>query len=233
MDALTHFQSSPACAEFLGNLPGDDDSGVSIVSGSELRHLNLDDASSSSRPAPSRFLTFKYAVDAPTTDIEECRVTLTSYLVRGKVDSMFSMYWDTFDPVFRNFVPHGSEFLRRSNMFSFIYLSVWFLVLAEDHLMEERFGKLDQAQQDSQGRTILCQFFLWPRKNGATPEREEASAADPLARESWSEAIARVMPPATAWEQERWDIRALPPIPEPYLDLEDDEYEEDEQESTT
>lgn len=50
---------------------------------------------------------------------------------------------------------------------------MWFWVLAEDHWVEERFGKLEQTQEDpqDQGRTIFCHFHLRPPsfKFGATP----------------------------------------------------------------
>ncbi|KAK4153828.1 hypothetical protein C8A00DRAFT_33440 [Chaetomidium leptoderma] len=230
LDDLKNFQSSPACADFLRNLPEDDNPRVSIESGSALRHLTLDDASSSSPPAPSRFLTFKHATEAVTSEVEG-RVTLTTFLVPRKVDDVSGMCNDNFKSVFGNFVPRGSEFITWHRDFWFKFPAVWFWVLAEDHWVEDKFGKLGQTQEDNQGRTLFCHFHLWPRRFGATPEHEEASAADPQARESWNQAIAQVMPPATAWEQERWDIRAVPRFyaPEPELDPEELEYDQEQQ----
>ncbi|KAK2040790.1 hypothetical protein LZ31DRAFT_33871 [Colletotrichum somersetense] len=63
---------------------------------------------------------------------------------------------------------------------------------------------------DGQGRMIISGFHLWPWRRGATPEMEAASAADPEAREAWDRVIAQGMPPATAWVQERWEIRFMP-----------------------
>ncbi|WYZ39454.1 hypothetical protein EsH8_III_001368 [Colletotrichum jinshuiense] len=97
-------------------------------------------------------------------------------------------------------------------------MAVWFWAFTEDYWVESKFGKLDQTQENNEGRTLFFHFHLWPNRLGVTPEHEEASAADSQARESWNEAIAKVMPPAVAWEQERWDIREVlrfyPPEPE-------------------
>jgi hypothetical protein len=220
LDDLKNFQSSPACAEFLRNLPEDDNSGVSIESGSALRHLSLDDASSS-----SRFLTLKHPDNVPTFAVEG-RVTLTTFSVPRKVDDVYGMWRDNFKSVFRvsNFVPGR--------------IAVWFFVLAEDHWVDEKFGKLEQTQQDNQGgRTIFCHFHLWRRPGKFDRVRgyeeasavEETSAADPQARESWKQAKAQVMPPAAACEQERWDIREVPRFypPEPEGDPEDIAWEQE------
>lgn len=85
--------------------------------------------------------------------------------------------------------------------------------------MEKTFGKLEQKTQedDSQDRTIFCRLQLWSSKYCRTPEDEAASVADP-------QATAQVMPPATAWAQERWDIQKVPRFfpPEPEFDPEED-----------
>ena len=103
---------------------------------------------------------------------------------------------------------------------------VWFWVLMDDHWIEKKFGKLEQTQTQTQtqrqlqtetetetetqeenyGRTIFCHFSVW-RNAGAQPGDEEAIAADPHA---WDRELAEVMPPVTAWERERWDIREIP-----------------------
>ncbi|GJC90777.1 hypothetical protein ColLi_13615 [Colletotrichum liriopes] len=230
LDDVKNFQSSPACAEFLRNLPEYDDSQVFIESRSALRRLTLEEASVSLPPAPSRFLTLKHVTEAVTSKVEG-RVTFTTFLVPRKVDDVGGMWNDHFKSVFGTFIPRGSEFITWHRDFRFKFSAVWFWVLTEDHWVGKRFGKLEQTQEDDQGRTIFCHFHLWPRRLGATPEREEASAADPQARESWNQAIAQVMPPATAWEQERWDIREVPRFypPEPELDPKELEYEQEQQ----
>lgn len=135
-----------------------------MESGSVLTHLTLDDASSSSPPAASRFLTFKYATEAVTSKVEG-RVTFTTFLVPHKVDDVCRMYNNNFKSVFGNFVPRGSESITWHRDFWFKFSAVWF----------------------------------------------------------W------VMPPATAWDQERWDIREVPRFypPEPELDPEEPEYEQE------
>jgi hypothetical protein len=105
-------------------------------------------------------------------------------------------------------------------------MTTWFWALAEDGWVESKFGNSERTQEDMQGRSVLCEFHLWPRRYGVTPEHEEASAADPQARESWKEAVAKVMPPVTAWVQERWDILKVPYLEPPEeIDPEEIEYE--------
>lgn len=43
----------------------------------------------------------------------------------------------------------------------------------------------------------------------AAPELEEVSAKESLARRSWVRVMTRAMPPVTAWQHERWDIRVI------------------------
>ncbi|KAF6794994.1 hypothetical protein CMUS01_15970, partial [Colletotrichum musicola] len=236
LDDLKNFQSSPACAEFLRNLPEHDDSEASIESGSALSHLTVDDAPSPSPPAASRFLTFKHALEGVPTREVEGRVTLTAFMVPGKVENVALMWHDHFKGPFETFLPRGSAFMAHASGFRYSWASVWFWLLTEDRWVEKTFGKLQQQQQtqgdESHDRTIFCRFQLWPSKYGATPEHEAASAADPQARESWARAAARVMPPATAWAQERWDIRGVPRFypPEPEFDPEEDpEYAREQQ----
>ncbi|KAI1112061.1 hypothetical protein F5Y14DRAFT_423017 [Nemania sp. NC0429] len=221
LDDLNNFQSSAACADFLRSLPEHDDSQVSFESGlaeSALGNLTLDDAS-----PPSRFLTLKHVTEAITSPVAG-RVTLTAFLIPSKVDSIWKMWDEDFEPVFRSFIPRDSQlrnqFIRTRNGSKPI--AVWFGALAEDRWVERKFGKPEQTQDGDQGRTIFCDFHLWSPDYGASPEHEEASATDPQARESWAQAIARVMPPATAWTQERWDIQEVPRFypPEPEWDPE-------------
>ncbi|KAK4246120.1 hypothetical protein C7999DRAFT_33517 [Corynascus novoguineensis] len=105
LDDLNNFMSSPACAEFLRNLPEKDSSGAPIESGSALRHLTLDNASSS-----SRFLILKHAVEAPKSEVED-RVTLTAFSVPGKGDEAWGNWRQSLKSAFSSFVPRGSEFL--------------------------------------------------------------------------------------------------------------------------
>lgn len=146
---------------------------------------------------------------------------LTAFLVPRKVDSVFTMWKDKFESVFAGFIPRGYESIRWHPKSEFRFAAVWVWVLSEDGWVEKKFGKLEQTQDDDQDRTIICNFHLWSHRFGATPEMEEASAADPQSRESWNRVVAQVMPPATSWVQERWDIQDVPRPPEPELDPEE------------
>jgi hypothetical protein len=229
---LTNFQSSPDCIEFLRNLPEDaaDSPQASIESVSQLKHLTLG-GDSSGPPEPSRFLVLNHATEAATPEAWGL-VTLTTFLVPHQVDDKFEMWEDKFRKPFSVFAPRGSEFVTGRRNFRHMSSYVWYWVRGEDRWMEERFGKPEQqVQQDNQGRTIFCHFFLWspyhatPEEHEAAAEGEKALAADPEARESWNGAIARVMPPATAWVQERWNIEEVPRVYPPEPDIEDLEYE--------
>ncbi|KAF9873209.1 hypothetical protein CkaCkLH20_09372 [Colletotrichum karsti] len=226
LDDLKNFQSSPACAEFLRNLPESKDPRVSVESGQALGHLSFEDASAQPSPASSRFLTLKHIKEEVTSNVEG-RVTFTAFSIPQKIDDVRGMWNDKFSSAFGTFVPRGSEFMKSHRYFRHHLSAVWFWVLEEDNWVANKFGNSDQTQGHSHGRTVFCQFYVWRRRLDVTPEHEEASAADPQARESWEQAIAQVMPPATAWEQERWDIRGVPRFfpPEPDVDPEYPEYE--------
>ncbi|GAW12856.1 hypothetical protein ANO14919_022270 [Xylariales sp. No.14919] len=202
LDDLKNFQSSSACVEFLQGLPENDNMQAPIVSG-------LGNESSASAP-PSRFLTLEHVNHYPTAGLEG-RVTITAFLIPHKDESMKRVWYKQVSDVFRGFLPRGSEFIRSHRHFRWQYLTVWFWVRTEDHWVEKTLGKLENNNQDDEnGRTVICEFRLWPRSYNVTPEHEESSAKDPLARESWAQALANVMPPVTAWEQERWDIQGIP-----------------------
>ncbi|KAH6856898.1 hypothetical protein B0I37DRAFT_318739 [Chaetomium sp. MPI-CAGE-AT-0009] len=238
LDALKNFLSSPACAEFLHNLPehNGDNPGNSVESGSTLSQLTLEDASYSSPPASSRFLVLKHATEAATPEAQDL-VTFTTFLVPHQVDDKYGMWKNTFERALCTFAPRGAEFVT-ARYFWQKGTHVWYWALAEDRWVEDKFGKPEQQQQageDNQSRTLFCHFFLWSPKFGPPEEYEKAaqgeaaSAADPQARESWNQVIAKVMPPATAWVQERWNMRELPRFdsPEPEFDPEDPEYEKE------
>ncbi|KAK4173149.1 hypothetical protein QBC36DRAFT_336371 [Triangularia setosa] len=211
------FQSSPACAEFLQNLPESNNLQASIEnSSSTLSSMTIEDASSSSPPAPasSRFLILEESTHIPHADVEG-RVTLNAFLVPRKTDddSTRSAY-DSLREELCRFQPSGSEFIEGHDLWWETNITTWFWVLAEDNWVQSKFGKLEQALEDDS--RVICEFHLWPRKYGATPEHEAASAADPQARESWREAVAKVMPPVTSWVQERWDVLEVPRYEPPY-----------------
>jgi hypothetical protein len=125
-------------------------------------------------------------------------VTFTTLLVPGKVEER-TIWKDTLTSF-----ETPSEYGTRQS-------EVWFWVLMEDHSVEDKFGKLEQTQiqtqEENQGRTIFCHLCVW-KNTTAIPGDEEALAADP---QPWKEMLAEVVPPVTAWQQERWDIREVPP----------------------
>jgi hypothetical protein len=192
--------------------------------------MTLSEASSSSSTMSPRFLLLNPINDILRPDVED-RVTFTAFLVPGKVDSPLGLWRDHFKKPFHSFMPPGYEALTFSGRTRDTFSATWFHVLSEDSWVEKKFGKLEEQtahEHDGEGgRTIVCQFHLWPRRWGGTPEKEAASVADPEGRERWNQVIARVMPPATAWVQERWDIhRILRCNPHPVEPpLEDPEFE--------
>ncbi|KAM3499980.1 hypothetical protein MY10362_006806 [Beauveria mimosiformis] len=170
---FNNFESSPACVDFLRNLPESDMAAAVEDSSSRLGHLNLDHGSAShpTSPEKSRFRLYKHSTRAATRELEGL-VTLTAFSVPAKIDD------------------NDSTFLE---LLSFI--CIWLWVLEEDSWVEEKFGTLPQPQPEG---------YAEPHKE------EQASAADPQARESWERRAALVMPPATACVQERWDMRQVP-----------------------
>ncbi|KAJ2965770.1 hypothetical protein NQ176_g10458 [Zarea fungicola] len=86
---------------------------------------------------------------------------------------------------------------------------------AEPHLQQEE--EQQQAQRSETGRAIFCHVFNWNECFDGSNEVEALAAEDAEAKETWEQAAARIMPPATAWVQERWDIRVVPLFEEPEL----------------
>ncbi|XXH02494.1 hypothetical protein Hte_008870 [Hypoxylon texense] len=131
-----HWQknSSPACAEFLQNLPENNGLQVSIESGSALRYLALGNdsssSSSSSSPSSSRFLTLKHVNETPTSDVEG-RATFTAFLIPRKDDSERRRWYEKVRDVFGHFLP----LVRTNSLYGWPSLTVWFWVLVEDDWM--------------------------------------------------------------------------------------------------
>lgn len=173
---------------------------------------------SSSPPAPSRFLALRHTEGYPTADLHNCgRLTITAFSVPQKSDySQMWTWYKSIREVFKFFLPRCSESIQWPLGFCWQYMTVWFWVANEDGWVERTFGKMGE-----EGRTVICEFRLWPKENGFTPELEDAAAKDPVARASWDQAVAKVMPPVMAWKQERWDVRTVPGFP-PDEDLEEE-----------
>ncbi|KAI0205633.1 hypothetical protein F4808DRAFT_409744 [Astrocystis sublimbata] len=218
LEDLKNFQLSPVCIEFLQNLPEHDPAQAPIEPGSALRHLTLDDASSSS----SRFLTLKHVHESPTADVEG-RVTLTAFSMPAADKSTERGWQEKVRDAFR-FFPRGSESIRLHRNFRWQHYTIWFMVTGEDGWARDKFASVEGESKQEQDRAILCEFRLWPSRMDVTPELEEALAKDPQAKATWEEAAATVMPPVTAWEQERWDIWKIPRF-EPPMEIDPEEHE--------
>jgi hypothetical protein len=63
-----------------------------------------------------------------------------------------------FERIFAGFIPRGYEFITWHPKFMFRFATVWLWVLSEGSWVEKKFGRLEQTQDDDQGRTIICHF---------------------------------------------------------------------------
>ncbi|VBB82072.1 Putative protein of unknown function [Podospora comata] len=223
LEHLKQFWSSPACAAFLQNLPENGHSSQLSRDGSssEQSSSSVENALSSSSPA-SRFLTLRESTQRPKSDVEG-RVTFNAFLVPHKQghETTWNAYHALRDELC-SFQPRGFEFIAGTGLHWEWYMNTWFFALEEDQWVQNKFGKSEQTDENTDGRTVICEFHLWPQEYGATPEHEEASASDPEATASWNEAVAKVMPPVTAWVQERWDVLPLPYYEPPYEPTEEE-----------
>ncbi|EHK16217.1 uncharacterized protein TRIVIDRAFT_206860 [Trichoderma virens Gv29-8] len=224
-DALKDSQDSSACAELLQGLPEDD-----VVSGALLQRLSLSsgDNMNSTKSSPvSLFPSLHWFPQEwfqreEFEDRLEGRVMLTAFLVP---------YMDVPDRLelrcsvsraFEGFMPAGSDDLRppppptresfpwnvRPGLAVFRPEPsgwVWAWTDTGDSDLWHP-GQQGTAAETESGQMVVCMFRQWDGYYGATPERGEASAKDPLAKESWARAVANAMPPIAAWEHERWDI---------------------------
>ena len=139
------------------------------------------------------------------------RITLTALAMPYTGDPAPESWRTAVYSALSDFVPKGCEDLREQWPPTRMHFwTAWAWVDGNIWQPERRVATAEGEGDQS----ILCQFRRWNGYSGATPEREEASAVSALARESWAERVATVMPPVTAWEQERWDIRLAPMAPE-------------------
>ncbi|KAI0837651.1 hypothetical protein F5Y06DRAFT_70979 [Hypoxylon sp. FL0890] len=223
VEFLKNFQNSPACEEFLQSLP-ENDMQASLVSGALLRGLSLSDADDASLlSARSRFLSFGWKMGFGSFNWDlQGRITLTAFALPYTACPIPEPWRDAVYGTFSNFLPTGCEELRSWRRVKIEYWSQWAWVDSGLSQLEQQAA----AAGNKSYRTVLCQFRRWNGSGGATRELEEASAKSPLARESWAREVAKVMPPVTAWEQQRWDIQS-PPAREEEEEGMDCECEED------
>ncbi|KAL6824641.1 hypothetical protein J3E69DRAFT_337169 [Trichoderma sp. SZMC 28015] len=238
-EALRNFQDSPACAEFLKDLP---DSGV--LSGGLFQRLSLNDADNMSTtvsPTASRFPSLHWHhSDRKELEVEG-RVTLTAFLVPYTGGPDLEQIRFSIVRAFKGFVPADCEDLRPPpplsrdsipfggqwpGLVAFLPKPdglVWAWTDTGDNEQWQPPGQSVAAEENGSGQMVVCQFRLWNGLYGATRQREEASAKNPLARESWETVVSNVIPPVTAWEQERWDIQVAPSYLSPLIDEEEEE----------
>ncbi|KFX91065.1 hypothetical protein V490_06098 [Pseudogymnoascus sp. VKM F-3557] len=196
-DALKRFRQSPNCEEFLQCLP-DKDVHDSIESGAVLRDMSLGDVEdgSSLSPTPSRFLSFAWVSGYGFEENLEGRVTFSVFVIPYTDDSIPESSLRTLSPSMQ------MHFWKQ-----------WAMVDNEDAVADSdhwQLGKRMATTENEGGRMVICEFRQWNGYSGATLEREEATANSPLTRESWAQMLAKMMPPITAWEKERWDIQLVP-----------------------
>ncbi|KAI1113196.1 hypothetical protein F5Y14DRAFT_418624 [Nemania sp. NC0429] len=111
------------------------------------------------------------------------RVTFTALMIPHEDLAMFSWWFSAVHLAFGIFVPRGCEVITSRHPFPRIrHPAAWFRVAAEDTWVDITFGKLEQKLGESNDRTIFCEFRNWAGVYNATPELEEVSANDPLAR---------------------------------------------------
>lgn len=231
--------SSPACVVFLNNLPESNIAAASVTeAGSHLDLLTLEDETAASGPsslAKSRFLLCQHSTEAATRELDGL-VTLTAFSVPGQFNITDSAYWalvNTLVHKFGEFTPLDGSRVRQRHDLQMRFSAIWLCVLEEDGWVTEKFGapssqqlvqpKLQQQEDQQQaqrietGRAIFCHIFRWTECYDEPHEIEAMATEDAKAKETWEQAAARLMPPATAWVQERWDIRDVPLFEPPEL----------------
>ncbi|KAI1345751.1 hypothetical protein F5Y01DRAFT_299569 [Xylaria sp. FL0043] len=188
---------------------------ASLDSGALLRCLSLNDTSDTTcSPKPSRIVRFRWSHGWPFKEDLQGRITLTAFTLPSNDVSIIESWAEEVYSTIGQFIPEGCEDLfRRWPPMLMRRWTAWAWVDNEDALVDGYFGKLRQeanlAGYESKP-SILCEFRRWNGYAGATPEREEIAAQNPLTQQSWAQAVAQVMPPVTAWGQERWDVQLLP-----------------------
>lgn len=210
LEKFEEFNSSPACIDFLNNLPEVENT---------AKTLNR-----------SRFRIYRHSTEAATRELDGL-VTMTTFSVPGKLDQ--HAYWNLvrmFADTVGHFTPTNSNTLTKYGAWT-KFIRIWLCVLKEHSWVEEKFGPLPQptSYNDEPGRAVFCHVFRWSEGYDEPHEQQRRSAADPQAKESWEAMVAELMPPATAWVQESWEIREIPlcwpPDPEPEEGSSDWEFE--------
>ncbi|KAK6957470.1 hypothetical protein Daesc_000256 [Daldinia eschscholtzii] len=220
-EALQAFQNSPACGEFLQGLPENHFQG-SLDSRGLLWSPSTDGAGdASSSRTPARFVSFQWNSGYQFEEDLQGRMTITILAIPYTGDTIPNSWSSTIYNTFSQFLPRGCEDLRVQWPDSRMHFwTAWAWVDTELSQQQVAAGK-------ESGQALLCEFRRWNGYHGATPELEETLAKSPQARESWAQTVAKVTPPVTAWDQERWDIRLAPQFIKPEQEEEEQEDEEE------
>ncbi|CEJ80435.1 hypothetical protein VHEMI00616 [[Torrubiella] hemipterigena] len=232
-ESFEAFLSSPACVEFLNNLPEHaahtEDPGSATVS--QLNEMTLSDNPESSLAVKSRFCLCKHTNNRPTAQLEGI-ITLTVFSVPGTVKEHLASEKlpEPLQQAFSGFYPGGSlvsTYRRYGHATSFS--TFWTMVLEEDKCVARKFGTMP-LQPAGPSRVIFCHAYSWSYSFEEPREEEAASVRNEAAQKAWQQMIARAMPPATACIQERWHIQRIPVFDSPITkdDPEWEKYEEHE-----
>lgn len=203
LDSFKNFLSSSVCAEFLTYLPESREAAAaSLPTATQMEQLSLD-----ARSAPSsRFLVAEYM--RPGIGTLEGVVTLTTFSITAQVGTnIFAQEFQLLKERYNGNMEDGPEvsFSHRHPWPS----RQWFHVVEEDNWIKAKFGPQHTADASS-FRALFCNAALWSRVYEEPLLQEKATFEAEDAKANREEAIAEAMPPATAYIQERWDIRELP-----------------------
>ncbi|KAK6068005.1 hypothetical protein SCUP234_11339 [Seiridium cupressi] len=200
-DCLKKFQDSPAANELLQALP-ENNNRNSFASG---KLGNAFDTLWS--PTSLRCPSFRWLFNHLFEERLQGRVTLTTFAIPDTDDPENESSTNSLNSTFRQFVPNDCEGLpvqeKVARMQSW---TAWATLDAEGSWVDNQLPRQGHqvAPTGKQSvHTIECEFRHWDGYGGTTQEREETSARSPEARESWTQAVAKVVPSVTALEQER------------------------------
>lgn len=171
--------------------------------------MSLDDLSATCvLLTKSRFTIYQWNQGYRFEEELQGRITITAFALPSTSTPILQSWYSTVFNAFAHFLPKGCQDLCGHNSRMHFWAS-WAWVVSDDIWQQEE-QRVESGDNDGGHQTVLCEFRRWNGYSGATPEREEESAKNTLAKESWAQRSASVMPPVTAWEQERWDVQLAP-----------------------
>lgn len=191
------FEASPLCGEFLRGLGCKDDD-----------------------PLQTLLVSFQWDAGFWFGDDLYGRVTRTTLVIPYTGLPEREAWGFKIGVSFNGFMPAGCEALRLSlprpfGWQAFAWVDEVKQALALKDMVKQAqpsavTGGAEQQQDvGGQEKAVGYHFFRW-NGNDASPEREDATARDPKAKESWDKTLAKTMPPVSFWEQERWVVELAP-----------------------